>query len=473
VTRPRWTNRALPELCVDDLPVALTFIALMAIAGVIPPQTDTFFHLRAGQSIWQSGSIPTIELFSHTFAGQPWLNHEWLSQVLAYGIYVLGGPVLLTIVSGACAVIAIAASWTLMRGSADVRFVLLLSLLIVTPPEWAVRPQVMSLALLMLAMWMVIRDRIDWLPVLMVVWANAHGVVLLGVVIACANAVEAMLWTRSKFRRAALVAVLCAAAPMASPLGWHYWPRVTQTVSEARLLGIHEYRSAFADASSVPFWILFAVFAVAVVFRVRHVAQWDRSDRLLVAASGVIAAASIISIRNAPSFALLAVPAISRLVPLSGHARRLPLRRGGYAVIAVAATIALAVVGFRWRDGGASLGWQPLSSEALTAVRNCDGPIYNEYADGGTLMWFVPEHPVFVDGRLEAYPPEFLLRVREADLSGRFEELFSEYQIRCAVTHPQSALARALDHDSAMKLQFSDARWSVFVTTRRFQEAAR
>jgi len=431
---------------------------------VVPPQADTFFHLRTGQGIWERGALAS-EMFSHTFPGRPWLNHEWLSQLLFYGVFALGGPLLLTLVTGACAFIAVMASWRLTRGNNDIGVVLLLSLLILIAPAWAVRPPALSLALLMLAMWLVIRDKIAWLPVLTIVWANAHGVVLLGVVIACVNAFEALVWSRRQFPRAFVVAVLCAAAPMATPLGWHYWLRVAQTVDEARLLGIDEYRSAFADLSSLPFWLLAGALAAVVVPRARRLRDWDRTDRLLVITSCVVGAGAIISIRNAPSFALLAAPAISRLVHGSDVRRPRPLRRAGYAAIAVALTAALAIVGFFWRDGGAALGWRPISAPALHAIRNCAGPIYNEHGDGGTLIWFVPEQPVFVDGRLEAYPREFLARVRDADLSGHYQQLFAEYEIRCAVTRTGSVLTRALDQDPAMTRQFSDERWSVFLTS--------
>ncbi|HZM95113.1 MAG TPA: hypothetical protein VFB92_16900 [Vicinamibacterales bacterium] len=452
-------------VCDDDLPVILTFIAVAALACLIPPQADTFFHLRTGQSIWQSGAIPTTELFSHTFQGHEWLNHEWLSQLLFYGLHALGGPFLLALVSGACVFIAVMVSWQLTRGASEIRLMLLFSIFIVTAPAWAVRPQALSLALLMLAMTLVIREKLQWLPILMVVWANAHGVVLLGVVIACVNALEALIWSRRNFRRALVVAVLCVAAPTVTPLGWQYWTRVAQTVSEARVLGFQEYRSAFADASGFPFLLLLAVLVSVVIMYARRVAEWDRSARLLVLTSLVIGAAAIVSIRNAPWFALVAAPAISRLVQVSSVRKTRPLRRPGYVVLAIAVTSAFAVVAFLWRDGGARIGWRPISQPALSAVRNCTGPIYNELALGGTLIWFVPEKRVFVDGRVEAYPQQFLLRVRDADLSGQYQELFEKYEIRCAVTGTDSILARALQADPAITLQFHDDRWSVFLTS--------
>jgi hypothetical protein len=450
------------ELCDDDLPVVLAFIALATLACLIPPQPDTFFHLRTGQSIWQSGTIPTTELFSHTFQGHTWLNHEWLSQLLFYGIHALGGPLLLTLVCGVCLFIAVVASWRLTRGALEVRLVLLLSIVILIAPAGAVRPQAISLALLMLAMWLVLQDKLAWLPLLTVVWANAHGVVLLGVVISCVNVVDALLWSRRDLPRALLVAGLCVAAPMVTPLGWQYWPRVAQTVGEARVLGFQEYRSAFADASGLPFLLMAGVFVSVAMMRARTIAEWDRSDRLLVFTSLVFGAASIISIRNAPSFALLAAPAISRLVQVSSPRTKRSLPRSGYAVVAIAATAAFILAAFSWRDGGVRLGWRPISPPALSAIRGCSGPIYNELPIGGTLIWFVPEQRVFVDGRVEAYPQEFLLRVRDADLSGRYQGLFEKYDIRCAVTRTGSVLASALSEDPAMTSGFSDEHWSVY-----------
>ena len=169
------------RLSEDDLPVALIFTAAAALACLTPPQSDTFFHLRVGESIWLSTSIPVTDMFSDTFRGRPWLNHEWLSQLLFYGLHAIGGPLLLVLACGTCAFVALSISWRLMRGAFEVRLALLVGLLVLTTPEWAPRPQALSLALLMLTALLVIRDRILILPVLMVVWANAHAVVLLGI----------------------------------------------------------------------------------------------------------------------------------------------------------------------------------------------------------------------------------------------------------------------------------------------------
>jgi hypothetical protein len=56
---------------------------------------------------------------------------------------------------------------------------------------------------------------------------------------------------------------------------------------------------------------------------------------------------------------------------------------------------------------------------------------------------------------------------------GHYRELFSQYRVHCAVTHPGSILAQALSSDGAMHLQFSDERWAVFAGAPRLEAAAR
>ena len=130
----------------------------------------------------------------------------------------------------------------------------------------------------------------------------------------------------------------------------------------------------------------------------------------------------------------------------------------------IAAAIAGAALAYNWRDGGAHLGWRPISSAAAQVIRNCPGPIFNTYEAGGVLIWFVPEQPVFVDGRVEVYPGDFLERSRRADLYGDYSQLFEDFHIQCAVVPTNSPMADVLGRDGAMRSRFSDSQWTVFAS---------
>ena len=447
----------------DDVPVGLVFVALATLALLSPAQADTWTHLRAGREMWTTGSLISVERFSFTSAGVPWHNHEWLTQVLFYGVYALGGPFLLTVLTSSCAVIAALVTWRTMRGGYESKLVLLALLVVLLPPGWAIRPQAVSLLVFVVALQLAIRDRLEWLVPMMVIWANAHGVVLFGVLIAAGAAVDAVVWSHDRRGRAVVVAFLCMVAPLVSPLGWHYWPRVAQTVAESRLAGIQEFRSGF-ELSALPFWGLFAVLAFAVARRARTLQQLDKADRQMAMLALVLGVASVVSIRNATFFALAAVPAVSRLLgsPARQAAKR-PARAGAISLLALAVAVGLVVVARGWQGGGARLGWQPVSPTAARAIQSCPEPMFNTYSAGGVLLWFVPEHRVFIDGRVEVYPIPLLERSRRADLFGEYRQLFADYGIRCAVAQTGSPMSNALGGDPAAERSYADPQWSVFV----------
>jgi hypothetical protein len=447
----------------DDLPAVLLLIALAASACLLPAQADTFYHLRSGREMWETGALLTRERFSWTEYGQPLPNHWWISQLVFYALYSLGGPFLLTLVAGACALTALMLSWRLTTGSAEWKLVLLV-VLFLTLPEWSIRPQAFSLLLLMITLRLVLADRSVFVPPLLVIWANMHAVVILGVAIAGIAALDALFWDRRRLLRAAGVAAASAVAPFVSPLGIHYWGWMLQTVRESRALGLQEYGSAFRiGLETVPLWLVVVVLAIAIVRAAGTLAARERRDRILVLTAVAFTPLAIASVRNIAFFALVAAPALSRLIPTTIALRRRAPARATLAMITIAIMVATGVVALRWRDGGVRLGWRPITPAAVAAVRSCPAPMYNSLYEGGALIWFVPEQRVFMDGRVDVYPQAFLMRGRRADVQGDYKDLFADYGIRCAVVKRQSSMAHALSTDASMHLRFSDTQWAVFV----------
>jgi hypothetical protein len=453
-----------PRLSEDDVAPGLIFIALGALACMTPAQNDTWWHLRSGQQMWQSSSFLLTEPFSHTAYGADLHNHWWLSQLAFYTVYSLGGPFLLTVFAGSCAATALVGSWRLMRGSWEIRVALLAWLVIATAGEWSIRPQVLSLVLLVLTAHIIVRDRLAWLPVICVVWANTHAMVIFGVLMSAAVALEALLWSRAEVKRTLGIAAACMAAPLVSPLGWSYWPQILKTVSVSRQLQIQEYRMPL-DMGDLPFWLGLGALMVLVVRHGRTLRDRTRADRVLVIAALALAVAAATAARNVAFFAVVAAPALSRLWPMrEAVRRRAPARVGavGVAMLLVALVAGAAAVLARWAGGGARLGWRPMSAATIEAIRRCPDPIFNEMRDGGFLMWALPDRRVFIDSRMEAYPPELLRRSRDVDLGGDHADLFREYRIGCAITTSDSSLQRRLEHDPSMTYVHSDTQHTVF-----------
>ena len=76
---------------------------------------DLWWHLRTGQLIVQNHAVFHADPYSFTRFGQPWVDHEWLSQVLMFGLYRLAGWG--GLIAGFAAVVATAFMVVLLRCS--------------------------------------------------------------------------------------------------------------------------------------------------------------------------------------------------------------------------------------------------------------------------------------------------------------------------------------------------------------------
>src|SRR5208337_5455598 len=87
--------------------VIIFAIGLLVMASRNVTDPDVWWHLRTGQIILQTHHVPQVDPYSFTRAGQPWIDHEWLSQVLIYLLYRAGGWGALSIIFGAVAATAL------------------------------------------------------------------------------------------------------------------------------------------------------------------------------------------------------------------------------------------------------------------------------------------------------------------------------------------------------------------------------
>lgn len=459
-------RRRLP-LTDETLVPLLLFIGLAGLAWITPAQNDTWWHLRSGREMWDTGSLLTTERFSHTAFGTEFHDYWWLTELTFYALFTWGGPILLTVFAGACAFAAVFGSWRLMRGSWESRLVLLLFLIVATTPEWSVRPQVVSLLFLVGAMYLFVNERSQWLPLLCIVWANTHPQVIFALLIAGAAVIEAVIWSRDRIKRDTLVAVGCAAALMVSPYGWRYWQTLLNTVAISKAMQLQEYRTPL-DWGSLPFWIAAAALIVLTLLKRGSLVGWRRTDRIFLISACALATASLGAARNIAFFAVVAAPVLSQLATGPHRIRRVeaaPLGAAAYTMVLVALLLTTVGVRMCWTGGGTRLGWQPLSSALVNAIQRCQGPMFNSLEDGGYLMWALPSRRIFVDSRMHAYSLDLLRRSRDADLHGDYRDLFRDYSISCAVVSRHSLIEQRLTQDNTMVSIFSDDDRTLFRRT--------
>ena len=74
----------------------IIIVLIFLLAGVMffhsftSINADIGRHLKVGEIIWQTGTVPKVNLLSFTAPEYPFVNHHWLSEVVFYKIYSLG-----------------------------------------------------------------------------------------------------------------------------------------------------------------------------------------------------------------------------------------------------------------------------------------------------------------------------------------------------------------------------------------------
>jgi hypothetical protein len=440
----------------------LLFLAIATAACLMPAQSDTFWQLRAGQEMAASGNVMLHDAFTYSVRGGFWPNHEWLSEVLFYGLWRVGGMPALAAFAASMALLAWAFVWRVMTGPALWRGALILLVLIPSAKLWSVRPQVISLALLAALLVLVTRERWRLVPMLFIAWANLHGGVMLGVIALTGALAARVAAARSPWKPAALVLASSVAAVCLTPLGVTIWVEVPHMLGRLRSYGVTEWRAVdAADPFNIPFFIVAAALAACALRRWHHL---DRSQAALLGAAAALFAPALESDRNVAPFLIAAVAALSRMAPeVASRLERFEtsVRHPRHTVLAMAAAAGcLALVARTWTRPPERMNWSPLPADVAAAVEGCQGNLYNQYDNGGYLIWFAPRKPVFIDSRQDPFPPELVLAHRSVEMTGNYTALFDRFQVECVALPPVSPTAMALKR-AGWRILVEDRAWLV------------
>jgi hypothetical protein len=433
--------------------MALLFVGLMVSACLVPAQSDTWWQLRTGEEMWRSGRVMLHDEFTHSVAGERWPNHEWLTQIIFYGVFVAGGLPLLTLF---CASAVTVAWWIVSRltpGPMLVRVALVGFGAVMSSPAWCLRPQVLTLTMCAVVLAMLVRRRyLWWLPPLFLLWANLHGAVALGGVLVMAAWIATAVHDRKALPSLTAIGALCLAATATTPLGLSLWMEVPHSLQRLHDYGVHEWRSpTLTNPTDLPFWtVAAAVGALAIVNRRAVLSSFEPS--MLVLGSALLFLLGTRSFRNVAPFVICAIPTLGVLIsqrlasrPARAESER-KLRLNAMTVAAVAAGAVL-FVAIAWSRPLPRLAWRPLAATAIAAIDSCPGRLYNRYDEGGYLIWFMRHRKVFLDSRQDPFPRELVLGHIELERTGKYREMFGRFDISCALSPAGSPLATALERD--------------------------
>src|SRR5437588_7573767 len=175
--------RFVPSLYQVGMIAVLGAVLLVGLAPRIDP--DLWWHLEAGRYIALHHVVPTRDFLSFTAHGRPWTDHEWLAELLMYGLFRMGGlwgPIIF-FAFVICATFGLVyAAMVRRQVHPTLALFLLVGALVAASPALGARPQMVTLfflavyALVLLA-YETGRDRrlLVVFPLLMLVWVNMHA----------------------------------------------------------------------------------------------------------------------------------------------------------------------------------------------------------------------------------------------------------------------------------------------------------
>jgi hypothetical protein len=437
----------------------LTLLAVTLGRGISDP--DYFWHITVGQRILDSG-IPSTDPYSFTWNGQPWTPHEWLGEVLMVVIQKLVGAGGTLLVFGLVGIATLACiAWMLARRGARTLAIAAPVVLAtgILAPFLTVRPQAISwLLIAFLLVWLDAlrpeRHRLALgLPVLFGVWANIHGlwVVGLGVLAVYTVFTLAGQTPMSVARgRMLVVAALSALATMLTPAGpaGILYPLRYIDAGDWGLANIQEWQSP--DFHNPAHWAFLILILALIANGGRRAPTW------LVALSWIGVAAGLMSIRNIPIAAVLAAPTLgigleSRFAgpPRQRPARMAVARRAMEIVVAVVVVVVAFAVS---SGGGATVRNDDYPAAAVDVLLDeaPDARVFAEYGWGGYVISRVSPAGglVFVDGRNDMYAQQILedySAIRGADPG--WPEIVQRYGVEAILVAPSAAITQgpALD----------------------------
>ena len=401
------------------LAVGLALVTVVSIASRFD-DPDLWFHLKLGQVIWTTHSVPSADTFSFTAQGHTWFAHEWLAELATYAAYLGNGY------SGLMFAFAVVVSLLFVMvylacrqrcGNWLAAFLGGVCAMFFATPALALRPLLLGYLFLvveLILLELAVRNR-RWLwllPPLFALWVNCHGSYFFGIAALGAHWLSSFFqgkWgiavaeprDRDDRRTLTIVLLLSVMALCLNPVG-------------VRLL-IYPLNVAFSQpvgTSAVEEWMppdprsaralamIAAVIAIPVICAIRREALHMRDLLVLLGALFL----SLQHVRMLFVFGIVVSPFVARLIaPALGPDRK---RDSPVANVLFIGALLFAIV--RAFPAPAALERQVSKGSPVAAVdyihrARLAGPMLNEYVFGDYLIWALPEEKVFIDGRGDIY----------------------------------------------------------------------
>jgi hypothetical protein len=463
------------RISIEHLWLGIPIFVLLWKCFLFPvPTLDFWWHLKLGDVIAGSRSLPQVDQFSFTATGKLFLMQNWLAELAYSGVYRLGGLPLIIFFNALLLVTAYVPIYLLcLKANASVRTAVVIAVLAVLGSICNVRPQVFSFAIFGLYYWVLERNRTErkdllWtLPVLMLLWVNLHGAFVLGIglvgfyVLAGAfRLFIASITVRDRaplvtqLRKLAIVLILCILATLANPVGYRVYEYVHTVMTDAGSQQfVAEWQPPRIDEAT-GMLLFYGPFLLGVLVLIYSKSKPDFTEMALFLFFGAF---GLKSLRNGVWFSMIAYPIVARYAPELDFREMLRWFRRAWVgegdgtvedssddrpsyyrfnLLFASIGICLLILQSPWvRPSLYKVSLvdrqTPLAAMDFINEHKLTGNIFHPQTFGDYLIWRLwPQQRSFIDGRVHLFGVDFVKSYQLVFHDSRWEDLLAPWNIR-------------------------------------------
>lgn len=500
-------NHALAKPA-DRLLFILALLLVFMMSARAPVDSDMWWALRVGKEIVTRGEFIRTDPITYTHAGNDWVAHSWLFDVILYGMFSWLSYHGLTLLVAVLSTGMLAVMWFQLEGSAIFRTLMVVFAGLVAAPTWTPRPQMVSMLLLCLTYLILFlyrrdkeRKRLFFLLPMMILWANLHGGYILGLAaigsllageigdhLLLQYTEDGLDWLQ--IRDVAILFIVCALLTLVTPYGLGTWEISFSTFNMQVNALISEWLSPnFQDVVVFPYLISILMLVGTLALRQRRMPAWE------VVTFVLFLYFSLSSRRQIGAYAIAVIPIIARSLwdviaawwqRLEGYLKKekpqilgrmqkalmpKPNKENKLLNLLVAALFAVVCWGKLVYVSLPSLVeevYNPIvfpvrAVEALSELPP-QGNLFNEYDWGGYLSWWAPGTPVYIDARADLFGDDFIFQWN-AVVEGNedWQPFFERWGITKVLVYSNRPLAFQLKNTEGWTLSYEDASVVLFL----------
>ena len=473
------------------------FLTLTLFAGnKLLNDCDTGYHIRAGEYILQTHSIPRQDIFSFHRPALPWTAHEWLSEVIMAIVHRSFGLTGIVIFFSLIISFTYSLFFKILKTENDIVLSIFFTLMVLLSSmlHLLARPHIFSLLLIII--WYYLLDEYQYkdknylyvLPFIMLLWVNLHGGFLAGFILIgiylfgniikfiTANDLGKGLYKR-KAKFLGIITIVCLLICLINPFGYHILLFPFKLVSNKYIMNhVNEFLSPnfhFHELLPFKFFLLlmFIIFALSTV-------KFNLIELLLIL---MFTNMSLYSVRYIPLFCIIASPILLRqlrtilvlsdvkfakfLNKRSDNISEIDRSAKGYLwpVAAVVLIVFLAQAGkinFTFSEKT-----KPIDAVKFLKKEKINGNMFDNDEFGDYIIYAAwPEYRVFFDGRSDMYGVDIFKEYQTvASIFPGWDEVLKKYDITWIIFNANSALSLFLMQTDDWKLIYADAVANIFV----------